>query len=142
MGGGTNVWLVDGASAPCTGLRTDDNQCHRLDPHGDDTSYASSNCMIARKSRILSSLSGTHLGSKPLGQFRYQSHKPPSVLISPEQCFDAGRPAHDMIPSVREMNAERSRHASTVCHHTHLSIVEDRPGTDPIVPLLPSYPSQ
>ena len=68
-----------------------------------------------------------HLGSEPLRQFRYQSHKPPSVLISPEHCFDAGRPAHDRIPTVRDMDAERSLHASTVCHHAHLLIVEDRP---------------
>jgi hypothetical protein len=55
-----------------------------------------------------------HLGSEPLRQFRYQSHKPPSVLISPEHCFDAGRPAHDRIPTVRDRDAERSRHASKV----------------------------
>ena len=68
-----------------------------------------------------------HLGSEPLGQFRYQSHKPPSVLISPEHRFDADRPADDTIPTVREMDAQRSRHASRKCHHAQLSIVVDRP---------------
>ncbi len=70
---------------------------------------------------------GMHLGSEPLRQFRYPSHKSPSILISPEHCFDAGRPAHDRTPTVRDMDAERSRHASRVCHHAHLSIVRDRP---------------
>ena len=32
-----------------------------------------------------------------------------------------------MIPTVRDRDAERSRHASRVCHHAHLSLVEDRP---------------
>ena len=66
---------------------------------------------------------GMRLGFEPLRQFRYQSQQPPLVLISPEQCFDAGRPAHDRIPTVRDMDAERSRHASRVCHHAHLSLV-------------------
>jgi hypothetical protein len=63
--------------------------------------------------------------AEPLRQFRYQSHKPPSVLISPEHCSDAGRPAHDRIPTVRDLDAERSRPASRVCHHVHLSLVKD-----------------
>ena len=68
-----------------------------------------------------------HLGSEPLRQFRYQSQQPPSVLISPDHYFDAGRPAPDMIPTVRDMDAERSRPASRTCHNAQLSIVGDTP---------------
>jgi hypothetical protein len=68
---------------------------------------------------------GVNLGPQPLRQFRNQSEEHPAIIVPAKEGLPAVPTAHHMIPTINNVDAQRSGHLASLSVDGQLSLIRD-----------------